>query len=181
MRTGLLGCLLTLLVTDAFAHRLDEYLQAARVSVFTNRVDFSMDLTPGVAVADQVLAVIDKDRDGQVSHEERSAYAQSVLKDIRAKLDEKVVALSVADATFPTLPEIKGGVGVIHIKATAPVGPLAAGRHAFSLTNGHLPAISVYLVNALVPKERTVNIGKQTRDSLQKNYRLEFEVNPAPR
>ena len=181
MRTGLLSCLLLVFASDAQAHRLDEYLQATRVSVTTHRIDVSMDLTPGVAVVDQVLAVIDQDRDGRVSIDEHRAYAHSVLKDIRVELDEKVVALSVADTTFPTLHEIKAGLGVIRIKATAAVGPLADGRHTFSLTNAHLPAISVYLVNALVPKDRTVKIGRQTRDQLQKHYRLEFEVNPAPR
>jgi hypothetical protein len=57
--------------------------------VATNRIELSIELTPGVAVADQVLAVIDKNRDGRVSSEEAGAYAQRVLKDIQIKLDEK--------------------------------------------------------------------------------------------
>jgi hypothetical protein len=179
MRTGLLGFLLLALATDALAHRLDEYLQATRVSVATNRIDLSIDLTPGVAVAGQVLAVIDEDRDGRVSKEEVAAYGQRVLKDIRVGLDEKVVALRVMDASFPAMHEVKGGVGVIHIKVSATVEQLAAGRHTLSLTNAHLPAISVYLVNALVPKDRAIEINKQTRDELQKNYRLEFSVSPS--
>jgi hypothetical protein len=176
MKPGLLGCLLLVLATDAFAHRLDEYLQATRVSVATNRVDLSIDLTPGVAVADQVLAIVDKDRDGRVSEEEAAAYAQRVLKDIRIGLDEKILALSLVDTSFPALDHAKGGLGVIRIKATAPVGLLAAGKHALTLTNAHLPAISVYLVNALVPKDHAIAITKQTRDELQKDYRLEFSV-----
>jgi hypothetical protein len=46
-----------------------------------------------------------------------------------------------------------------------------------SLTNAHLPAISVYLVNALMPKDTSIKITSQTRDELQKHYRLEFGVN----
>jgi hypothetical protein len=181
MKTGLLGCLLLVLATDAPAHRLDEYLQATRVAVATNRIDLSIDLTPGVAVADQLLVVIDKDRDGRVSADELAAYAQRVLKDIRIRLDEKVLALRVVDASFPNLPEVRSGLGVIRIKASAAVGHLAAGSHALSLTNVHLPAISVYLVNALVPKDRAIKITKQTRDELQKHYRLEFGVGlPSP-
>jgi hypothetical protein len=180
MRTGLLGCLLFALAGDASAHRLDEYLQATRVSVAANRIDVSIDLTPGVAVADQVLAVIDKDRDGQVSEEERTAYAQSVLKDIRVGLDEKVLTLGVADASFPALREIKEGLGTIRIKAAASVDQLAVGRHTLSLTNVHLPGISVYLVNALVPENPAIRITQQTRDKLQKDYRMEFRVTPSP-
>ncbi|HKS38052.1 MAG TPA: hypothetical protein VJW76_12720, partial [Verrucomicrobiae bacterium] len=154
MKPGLLGCLALVFVTNALAHRLDEYLQATRISVATNRIDLSIDLTPGVAIVDQLLVVIDKDRDGRVSKKEVTAYAQHVLKDIRIGLDEKVLALSLVDTSFPALHEVKEGLGVIRIKATAPVAPLSAGKHTLNLTNAHLPAISVYLVNALVPKDR---------------------------
>lgn len=180
MKPGPLICLLLVLATDALAHRLDEYLQATRVSVATNRIDLTIDLTPGVAIVDQLLVVIDKDRDGRVSKKEIAAYAQRVLKDIRIGLDEKVLVPSLVDTSFPALQELKEGLGVIRIKATVPTGELSAGRHAFSLTNAHLPAISVYLVNALVPKDRAIRITKQTRDELQKDYRLEFEVSRSP-
>jgi hypothetical protein len=181
MRTGLLGCLLFALACDALAHRLDEYLQATRVLVATNRIDVSIDLTPGVAVAEQVLAAIDKDRNGRVSDEEGVAYAQRVLTDMKLRLDKRVLVLGSMNVVFPALEDVKGGLGVIRIKATVPIGQLAAGRHTLNLTNAHLPAISAYLVNALVPKDPAIKIGKQTRDELQKDYRLEFEVNPAPR
>ena len=176
IKAGLLGCLLFLLATDAFAHRLDEYLQATRVTVATKRVDFSIDLTPGVSIADQLLVVIDLDRDGRVSKEEGSAYAQRVLADIQVGLDDKALAPRLLETFFPKLAEIRSGHGVIRIKATVSVGPLAAGPHALGLTNAHLPAISVYLVNALVPKDPAIKIGQQTRDELQKEYRLEFGV-----
>jgi len=180
MKPVLLICLVLALAIDAFAHRLDEYLQATRVSIATNRVDLSLELTPGVAIVDQLLAVIDKNHDGQVSEEEATVYAQRVLKDIRVGLDEKVLTLRLVDTSFPTLHEVKAGVGVIRIKADASIGKLSAGSHAFSLTNTHLPAISVYLVNALVPKDSAIKITKQTRDELQKDYRLEFGVNASP-
>lgn len=180
MRPGLLGSLLLLLATDALAHRLDEYLQATRVAVATNRIDLAIDLTPGVAVADQVLICIDKNRDGRASDEEVTAYAQRVLKDLRIALDEKILTLSLVDTSFPTLHEIKAGLGVIRIEAGVSVGRLTAGKHTLSLTNGHLPTISVYLVNGLVPKDPAIKINKQTRDELQRNYRLEFVANPGP-
>ncbi len=178
IKAGLLGCLLVALATHATAHRLDEYLQATRVSVSTNRVDLSLDLTPGVSIVDQLLVVIDADRDGRISETEAAAYAERVLKDVAVGLDEKACALRLVDAAFPKLAEIKSGHGVIRLKATASVGPLAAGRHTLVLTNAHLPAISVYLVNALVPKDSALKLGEQTRDEPQKAYRLEFEVKP---
>jgi hypothetical protein len=179
MKPGLVSCLLLVLATNAFAHRLDEYLQATRIAVATNRIDLFIDLTPGVAVADQLLTVIDKNHDGHISPGESSAYARRALRDIRTRLDEKALTLSLVDVVFPALPEVKGGVGVIRIKATATVRPLVAGNHTLSLNNAHLPTISVYLVNALVPKNPLIKITGQTRDELQKDYRLAFEVNSA--
>jgi hypothetical protein len=176
MKPGLLGGLLFLLATQAWAHRLDEYLQAVRVSVVTNSIGLSIELTPGVAVADQVLAVVDKDRDGRVSEAEVAAYAQRVVEEIHVGLDENVLALTLTDTSFPTLESVKKGMGVIRIKATAPIEPLSMGNHTLNLTNAHLPTISVYLVNALTPKERAVKVRKQTRDELQTTYRLEFSV-----
>jgi hypothetical protein len=176
MKPGLLGCLLLLLATQAWAHRLDEYLQAVRVSVGTHRIALSIELTPGVAVADQVLAVVDKDRDGRVSEAENAAYAQRVLEDIQVGLDENVLAMALTDTSFPTVEGVKKGTGVIRIKAAAPVKPLSVGNHTLHLTNAHLPAISVYLVNALTPKDRAIKVRKQARDELQTTYRLEFNV-----
>ena len=176
MKHCFLGCLLLAFATDGWAHRLDEYLQATRVAVSTDRVEVSVDLTPGVAIAQQLLGVIDKNRDGQISKEEIATYARQVLKDIQVRLDEKSLTLSLVDVSFPALKEIEGGLGVIRIKATAPVGPLDAGSHRLHLTNTHLPAISVYLVNALVPKNAAIKITKQSRDELQKSYRLDFDV-----
>lgn len=176
MKPVALGCLFLLLASEAWAHRLDEYLQATRVLVATNRIDLSIELTPGVAVANQLMVVIDKDRDGRISDEEGAVYAQRVLKDMRVELDKKVLDVRLVDTSFPPLHEIRTGLGAIRIKATAPVGQLAASKHTISLTNTHLPAISVYLVNALAPKDRAIQITKQTRDELQKDYRLEFSV-----
>lgn len=176
MKPGLLVSLLLLFAADAWGHRLDEYLQAARIAVATNRIELSLELTPGVTIVDQLLVVIDQNRNGQISKAEAAAYAQRVLKEVRLGLDDKELALSVEATYFPTMLEIKGGVGAIRIKATAAVAPLAGGKHNLTLTNAHLPAISVYLVNVLAPKDAAIKITKQTRDELQKNYRLEFGV-----
>jgi hypothetical protein len=179
MKQGLLFCLLLALATDAFAHRLDEYLQAVRIAVTTNRIELSIDLTPGVAVADSLLVVIDKDRDGGVSDEEGSSYAQHFLKDIHLQLDDTVLTPRLVKASFPKQSEMRSGLGVIRIKAVAQVEQLAVGNHVLCLHNAHMPEISAYLVNALVPKDHAIEIKKQTRDELQRSYRLDFSINPS--
>ena len=51
----------------AFAHRVDEYLQATTIAVEQDRVLVQLRLTPGIEVFPTVLALIDTDRDGAVS------------------------------------------------------------------------------------------------------------------
>jgi len=176
MKPVLLTCLSLLLASEARAHRLDEYLQATRIAVVSNRIDVSLEFTPGVAIVDQLLAVMDKDHNGQISKKEAAAYTQRVRDDLKIQLDEKPLTLTGAETSFPTPTEMKAGSGVIRIKAAIPVKPLSNGTHTISLTNAHLPSMSVYLVNALVPKDPSIKITKQTRDEFQKTYRLEFNV-----
>lgn len=171
----LLGLLVVAAATNASAHRLDEYLQATRVAVTSNRIDLSIRLTPGVAVAGRLLIGIDMDGDGSVSNEELMNYARRVLKDLHLALDEMELSLTLLDASFPSLAEINAGVGVVHLKAAAPIDSLKPGNHTLALKNLHLPDISVYQVNALVPTEGTIRITRQVRDESQTDYRLEFE------
>ena len=172
----LLGCCLFVVAREGFAHRLDEYLQATRIAIATNRIDLTFELTPGVAIAGQVLELIDLDRDRSISDDEGNAYARRFMKDLNINLDGKAVVPDMTSVSFPVVQEMRSGTGVIRIRATSAVGPMAVGSHGLSLTNGHLPAISVYLVNALRSSDTVVEIGKQTRDELQKDYRLEFQV-----
>src|SRR5262244_1835242 len=69
------------------AHRLDEYLQATRVSVERNRIVLEIDLTPGVSVAPLVFSFIDKNDDGGISKPEAEVYGQQVLNSISLSLD----------------------------------------------------------------------------------------------
>src|ERR1035437_6464096 len=62
----------------AAAHRVDEYLQATRLSIDIQRVDLEIDLTAGVAVASEVFAWIDTNRDGEISNAEGEAYARQM-------------------------------------------------------------------------------------------------------
>ena len=181
MKHGFWVSWMLVVASQATAHRLDEYLQATRIGVSTNRIEISIDLTPGIAIADRLWAKIDRNGDGQLSEEETVAYTGRVLKDVRVRLDEETLTLSLSHASFPDFHAVQGGLGVIRIKTTAPVETLKAGKHVLDITNGHLPAMSVYLVNALIPECKTIEITKQTRDRLQKHHRMEFWVSTPPR
>lgn len=166
-----------LLIASAFltrAHRLDEYLQATRVAVATNKITLSIDLTPGVAVFDQLIVVIDRDHDGRISRQEADDYGEKFLHDLQIKLDDTPLKLLLVGSRFPPLKDAREGVGIIRLSAVAPINRLAPGSHEFAIDNDHLPGISVYLVNALAPKDPTIKIIRQNRNENQSNYRLIF-------
>jgi hypothetical protein len=178
MKASLIALISVLAAEVAVAHRLDEYLQATRIAVSAARIEATFDLTPGVSIASQLLAVIDADADGNLSAAEGTKYAHRFLKDLTIHLDGRSVELELAGIDLPSVRELRRGMGIIRLKAFLPVESRSPGRHELRLRNDHLPAISVHLVNALVPKDRWITIGRQTRDTTQQEYRLEFERGP---
>ena len=65
---------------ESAAHRLDEYLQAARVSLARDRIALEVDLTPGANIAPAIVALLDRDGDGTISPIEAEAYGQVCLE-----------------------------------------------------------------------------------------------------
>jgi hypothetical protein len=158
---------------SAFAHRLDEYLQATILSVDANRLDGSMRLMPGVAVSSAVIATIDTDGDGVISAAEQNAYAQRVLRDLFLNMNGRALTPRLVSAEFPPVDEIKQGIGEIHVvfSADLPTGD-PIGRIVFE--NRHQSAIAVYLVNTLVPTDKNIQITAQTRNENQSLYQVDF-------
>ncbi|MEO8562684.1 MAG: hypothetical protein ABI601_11445, partial [bacterium] len=74
--------LLLWFATPAYAHRLDEYLQATMIQVGKNLVQVQIRLAPGVAVFPSVLATIDVNGDGFISATEQRTYTERVLRDL---------------------------------------------------------------------------------------------------
>ena len=70
-RLGLAMLCAVALAPRVDAHQLDEYLQAARLDLSRDRVGVEIDLTPGMAIAPQIIALIDVDADGFVSAADR--------------------------------------------------------------------------------------------------------------
>ncbi len=99
------------LAGECFGHLLDAYLQSAKVSIGSNRIDIDLTLTPGVAIAAGVLKSIDSDGNGVISEAEQAAYAARVRDDLSLTLDGEAVALAVVKVSFPEVGRMKEGVG----------------------------------------------------------------------
>jgi hypothetical protein len=163
----------------ARAHRLDEYLQATRIGVAMNRIDLSIDLTPGVAIFGTLLPNIDLDGNHRISRHEQELYARRVLTELQLELDGKRQSVELVQSKFPSRHAMETGEGVIHLQAVAKIPSLSLDHHELLFRNLHLPDISVYQVNALVPETKTIHILRQERDERQTEYKLTFEVQRA--
>jgi hypothetical protein len=168
------------LPSATFAHRLDEYLQATLVAIEPGSIRLEINLTPGVAIAEQVLALIDRDRDGAISPNEAAAYAELVRRDLRVRLDQRDAELKLTASKFPEPAELRSGVGIIQLEFSVTPSRLAAGTHRLTLENRHLPAVSVYLINAAKPIAETLQITAQRRNENQSAGEIEFTFHPPP-
>jgi hypothetical protein len=174
MKTKLAILLTTLsLGAPAFAHRLDEYLQALIVSIEQNHIHASMRLIPGVAVSSAVIAAIDKNGDGILSYTEQQTYAQEVLRDLSLSVDGHALRPRLRTVSFPAPGDMKEGVGEIHIEFDADL-PAGGPQRTLVIENHHQPRMSVYLVNALAPLDRNLRLTAQNRNQNQSYYRLDY-------
>src|SRR4051812_24934076 len=112
--------LLLWVATPVFAHRLDEYLQAATFNLERDRIAIELRLTPGLAVLEKVLAAIDTSPDAAISDAERIAYGNRVLNDLSLSLDGHRLPLQLVSCTFPERQDMKQGVGEIVLNLEAP-------------------------------------------------------------
>lgn len=161
------------LVAPAFAHRLDEYLQAIIVSIAQNRIQASVRLIPGVAVSSAVSMAVDLNRDGVFSEAEQQTYARQVLRDLFVGVDGQKLAPVLGAVTFPTQAEMKEGLGEIHIEFTADL-PAGGSKRTLTIENHHQPGMSVYLMNCLVPQDHNIRVMTQNRNQNQSYYRVDY-------
>jgi len=167
--------------TRVSAHRLDELLQAARIAIEPDRVELEMSLTPGTAVADDLIRQIDADGNGAFSGAEKQAYVDRTLSALVLRVDEGPrLPMAMASASVPDAAAMRTGDGVIVLRAVAMASSLSAGSHRLFFRNEHAPANSVYLANALVPESDQVAVTKQDRDGDQRELTITFAINGAP-
>lgn len=178
MKLRFLGLLLGLLASPStsLAHRLDEYLQATLVTIEPGEVRLQINFTPGVAVAEQVLSLIDRDRDSVISTNEFTAYCKSVKRDLILQLDQRKLELKLTSSNCPSPAELRTGSGIMQMEFSATIGSLSSGAHRLSLKNRHLRALSVYLFNAAQPRSGSVHITRQKRNDSQSSGEIDFTV-----
>ena len=175
-----LAAMVVLAATPLSAHRLDEYLQAARIDVAPGRVQIQLDLTPGTAVASRIVQTIDDDRDGALSPSEQRDYVDAVLDALALTIDGRALYLTSGTSTFPAVDALERGEGTIRLEIDALLPSLANGPHHLVFRNTHDPGMSVYLANALVPESPRIAIGAQRRDQAQRELTIDFALNASP-
>lgn len=162
--------------TDVSAHRTEDHLQAARIDLEPGRVRITLDLTPGIAVAEPFVAALDRDRDGSLSTEERREYARQVLSAVQVAIDGRPLRPRVASSSFPDLSALRRGEGTIRLRIQATLPRVPAGPHRLLFRNGHLAGHSAYLANALVPESPRLAVTAQRRDPDQSELSIEYTL-----
>ena len=166
-------------VAPAGAHRLDEYLQATTIAVEKDGLVLQLRLTPGVAVAGQVLASLDPNGDGTISDAQQRAYAEQVRHDLSLAIDGRAVPLRLVSFTFPQAEEITGGLGDILLTFAADLPTDGAATRRLTFENHHQSAVAVYLVNCLLPRDPGIRVVSQDRSYDQARYQLDFSSKDA--
>jgi hypothetical protein len=162
--------------TGVLGHRLDEYLQAARIDLRPDGVAIDLDLTAGIAVAESIIVMIDRDGDGSISSDEQRAYAGDVMRALEIKLDGESLPLGLVSSNFPELSAFRRGEGTIRLRISAAHPRLSTGAHQLFFRNAHLGRQSVYLANALVPESTRVSVAGQRRDGDQRELTIDYSV-----
>jgi hypothetical protein len=162
--------------TATSAHRRDEYLQAARLAIEPDRVEIALDLTPGIAVADRVLADLDSDGNHSIDAAEGQAYAQRVLRAIAVDVDGTPLALRLIESTVPDVGAVRNGEGALRLRVRASMPDLGAGVHRLRYRNDHRADRGAYLANALAPADARVTIEGQRRDPDQRELTIEYTL-----
>jgi hypothetical protein len=165
---------------EVSAHRADEYLQAARLAIDPARVQIELDLTPGIALAEAILADIDRNRDGSLSADEQRAYESQVLTALELEVDGMPLRVQLDASSFPPVDAMSHGEGTIRLHLAAILPRLSAGFHQLWFRNRHHSNGSVYLANALVPGSDQVAITGQRRDGDQTELTIDYTLRAAP-
>lgn len=158
----------------AWAHRIDEYLQATILSLESNRAHASMRLIPGVMVAPSVIATIDTNHDGLFSEPEKQAYAERVLRDLSITVDGAAAKPQLDSWVIPDASQLRDGLGEIHLEYHVDLPPSAVSNRSLIVSNHHLNDTSVYLMNVEVPQDRDLRIVDQKRNARQSTYELDY-------
>jgi hypothetical protein len=174
MNPARLSFVLLAISGQAFAHRLDEYLEATMISLEKDRVAVEIRLSPGVAVAPFVIATIDRDGNGAISNTEEMACVEQVLGNVSMSLDGDVLPLHLVSKTFARVQDMREGQGEILLEFSADIPSRGRGARKLLFENNYQHQIGAYLMNATVPSDPDIRIRAQTRNFQQSSYSLEY-------
>lgn len=175
MRAALVTVILVLaLHAPAYAHEVDEYVQAALISVEKDHLEVQLRLVPGSDVFSQVFAAIDTNADGALSDVEQQSYARNIVRDLTLSLNGQPLRAEIVSTQFPKIDLMKEGLGAIRLTLRVPVVK-SRERQKFVLENHHQRAISAYLMNCLQPRDPSLHIVSQRRSADQSRYELDYE------
>jgi hypothetical protein len=177
---GLVLAATVVLTGGVSAHRLDECLQAARIAIAPDHVALELDVTPGAAVAETLIADIDRDGDGDLSSAEQDAYVRQVLGSIDLAVDDRRLAVRNSSGNFPDVAALRRGEGTIALRSDARVPNLPAGAHRVQFRNRYRSDVSVDLANALVPESDRVAVLAQHRAADQRELTIDYRVDAKP-
>lgn len=176
MKKSLLCLIAVLLISSmAFAHRLNEYLEATTISLSRGKVFVELRLTPGVAVVQTVLKEIDPDNNNLISASEQHAYLAVLGRDISLTVDGRNIALNPVSFAFPTIDAMRNGTGDIIVDYEAGIQGQSP-THQLVLKNNHFKDLAVYMVNCLLPADTTIRVTDQTRNASQSVYQLNLII-----
>lgn len=162
----------------ASAHVLDEYLQTTLVLIEPGDIRLRINLTPGVEVADKILAQIDVDQNAEITEQEIAAYVKVLRKDLNVQLDGQEVELTLTASKVPKLAELRTGHGIIQLQFSLPTQKLDSGAHTLAFANKHFGDIGAYLLNAARPESDAIQITKQDRTKNQSQGEIHFTFAP---
>jgi hypothetical protein len=89
------------------------------VAIEPDRIEIELDLTPGIAVGEQVLAGIDRDGNRSISGDEARAYRREVLAGMAADVDGTPLLLELVGGSIPEVEAVVNGEGTLRLRATA--------------------------------------------------------------
>jgi hypothetical protein len=173
---GLTALLAMPLVVPVSAHRVDEYLQAAQVSIGPEQVALDLYLTPGTAVVPAVVADIDQSGDRHVSDDEARAYAAVVLGQLSMALDGVAIRLELRGVQYPDADALAAGRGSILVRAAGQMPRPAVGEHLLVVHNRFRTPESVYLANAMMSRDPALTILGQERDADQTRLTIRYRL-----
>lgn len=171
---GFVGATLVLFAaSEASAHRLDEYVEQTLIELAEDRVVLHVGLTPGVAVAPEVIATLDRNYDGSLDASEQASYTEQVRRALTLSLDDEPTPLRAVDMRYPAIEDMANGVATIALKfESARAVDLRSGTLRFA--NHHAREHAVYLVNSLLPRDPTLQVSSQLRSPNQSSYQAQL-------